>query len=51
MKKITKRDVFFFFMGLVTLFFLDIIFNWEEAIHVMMEGFKDGSEAGQKSFK
>jgi hypothetical protein len=51
MKKITKRDVFFFFTGILTLFFLDIIFNWEEAIHVVKEGYRNGYEAGKNFSK
>jgi hypothetical protein len=46
MKRITRRDVFFFFMGLVALIFLDIIFNWEEALQAMKDGWRDGYEAG-----
>jgi hypothetical protein len=46
-KKITKRDVFFFFMGIAVLFFLDIIFNWEETVNIIKEGYNDGYEAGE----
>lgn len=50
MKKLTKRDVFFFIMGLATLIFLDVILNWTETLEVFEKGFKDGYEAGKSSF-
>ncbi len=51
MKKLTKRDVFFFMMGIATLFFIDIIFNWAETLEVIEKGFNDGRKAGSNSFK
>jgi len=36
MKKITKRDVLFFFLGLLTFFIIETIYNWEgskKAVH------------------
>jgi hypothetical protein len=47
MRKITKRDVFVFFLGVVFCLILNIIVDWEK--HV--KAFKDGFKAGMKSTK
>lgn len=39
---ITKRDIKFFFLGVLTLIFIDLIINWEENKQAIIEGFNDG---------
>jgi hypothetical protein len=46
MKKITGRDIFFFFMGIAALFFIELVFNWEETVNIIKQGYNDGYEAG-----
>lgn len=40
--KITKRDVKFFFLGMLVLFLLEFIFDWNNAVGDFIEGFNDG---------
>jgi hypothetical protein len=40
MKKITKRDVAFFFLGIITLFLFEVIFDWEGHKAAFKEGFE-----------
>lgn len=40
--KITKRDVKFFFLGMLVLFLLEFIFDWNNAVDDFTEGFNDG---------
>ena len=42
MKKITKREIIAFFIGIVFCFIIDMIFNWNENINDFKKGFKDG---------
>lgn len=35
---ITKRDVKFFFLGILTLIIIDIVFNWPDAKKSFMDG-------------
>lgn len=47
MKKITKRDVFVFFLGIVFCFVLDVILDWNSHVKAFKEGFKEGYNAPQ----
>ena len=40
--KITKRNIIFFFAGILTLFLIQCIIDWEGTIGAMTQGFKDG---------
>lgn len=42
MKKITKRDVAAFFLGMLFLFFLDTVLNWEDAKNAFAKGYQNG---------
>ena len=44
MKKITKRDIFFFFLGIFLMLILDIVMNWNDYIKES----KIGSDAFMK---
>lgn len=44
MKKITKRDVKFFFLGILTVLLLELVLNWEENVKAFEAGFKGGYE-------
>jgi hypothetical protein len=39
--KITKRDLGFFFLGVFVVFFVDLIFNWNDNIAAFKRGFND----------
>ncbi len=39
MNKITKRDVTFFLLGILTLFIIETIWNWEENVNAFNRGF------------
>ena len=47
MKKpnITKRDVKFFFLGILVMFLFEIIYNWKDVKRGFNEGWKEGSES------
>jgi len=38
MKKITKRDIGFFVLGLLAMLLIELVFDWERSV----QGFKDG---------
>lgn len=48
MKRITKRDVAFFFMGLVAFFIIDSLVNWNETGAAFKKGYYDGRKSGLK---
>ncbi len=50
MKKldITKRDVKFFFLGILAFFIIDIIFNWHDAINSFMDGWNSATQTEVK---
>ena len=37
-RKITKRDIVFFFLGLLAAFVIDIFYNWEESVQTFHDG-------------
>ena len=41
MKKITKRDVFFFFIGIFTMLIIESVWDWENTV----KAFKAGANA------
>lgn len=45
--KITKRDVRVFFLGILTVLFLELVLNWEENIKAMKMSYKEGYEAAR----
>lgn len=40
--KITKRDLSFFILGILTLLTIQFALNWEDAKNSFIEGFNDG---------
>jgi len=46
MRKITKRDVAFFFMGLVAFLIIDSVFNLDETVVAFKKGYEDGRKSG-----
>ncbi len=50
MKKITKRDIFFFFLGILLMLIVDIVMNWnnsDKAIKAGSDAFMNKVEKGQ----
>ena len=47
MKKIdiTKRDIKFFFLGVLVMFIFEMIYNWQD----VKKGFHEGWDAGRKT--
>ena len=41
MKKLTKRDVLFFFAGLMAMLVIEALYDWEGAKKDFMKGFND----------
>ena len=50
MKKlnITKREIVFFFLGLVTMFIFEIIFDWKEVKSGFQDGYNDARNEAKK---
>ncbi|MFA5329656.1 MAG: hypothetical protein WC384_17815 [Prolixibacteraceae bacterium] len=46
-KRITKRDVACFVIGMFTFLLIDAIWNWDESV----KGFKDGWNDGARNMK
>ncbi|SDC90935.1 hypothetical protein SAMN04488104_100927 [Algoriphagus faecimaris] len=51
MKKITKREIIAFILGLFTFIVLDTALNWEEAKEAMRKGYEDGRKYEMESVK
>jgi len=45
--KITKRDVRVFFLGILTVLFLEMVLNWKENVKAIEEAYKEGYEAAK----
>ena len=47
MKKldITKRDIKFFFLGILVMFLFEIIYDWKDVKRAFMAGWKDATES------
>lgn len=43
--KITKRDLLFFFLGIMTLFIIDLVWDWENNVKAFKEGMAGASES------
>ncbi|MBN1198677.1 MAG: hypothetical protein JXN62_00415 [Bacteroidales bacterium] len=46
--KITKRDLLFFFAGIVFTAIISLILNWENNVRDFKEGFNEGYNSTQK---
>ncbi|POS01005.1 hypothetical protein [Flavobacterium croceum] len=46
--KITKRDIKFFFLGVLSLFIIETFFGWNDVIKDMKRGFIDGYNEAKK---
>ncbi|MEB2781636.1 hypothetical protein U3A58_14660 [Algoriphagus sp. C2-6-M1] len=42
MKRITKRDLVFFVLGLFAFFLFETIYDWEENVKAIKAGYEDG---------
>jgi len=49
--KITKRDLLFFFIGVIIMILINLFWNWDSNVKVFKEGFQEGynSERVEKS--
>jgi len=41
MKKITKRDILFFLLGMFTFLVFEIIYDWDNSVKSFYKGFND----------
>ena len=42
--KITKRDITFFFLGIICLFIFEAIYDWEKTVDSFNRGWHDGAK-------
>lgn len=42
MKKITKREIIVFLLGIFTLFLIEIIYDWDGTKNAFQKGYRDG---------
>lgn len=49
MKKITKRDVFAFLLGVLALFLIETILNWKEVKADFLSGYNLATQASKAS--
>jgi len=45
MKKITKRDIIAFILGILFTFLLDVLLNWEGHVKAFNEGLKNAQKS------
>ena len=43
--KITRRDIKFFLLGILTMFVIETLYDWEGTINAFMEGFNDAKSS------
>jgi hypothetical protein len=46
--KISKQDVKFFFLGVLSLFIIETILGWNDVVKDMKKGYIEGYNAGRK---
>ncbi|WP_339791553.1 hypothetical protein [uncultured Imperialibacter sp.] len=46
--KITKRDVLFFCIGVVAMFVLEVVYDWDDHKKAFDEGYKKGYSSSKK---
>ena len=44
MKKITKRDIGFFVLGLLAILLIELVFDWERSVQDFKDGFNSVSD-------
>ena len=44
MKKITKRDIGFFVLGLLAMLLIELVFDWERSVQDFKDGFNSVSD-------
>lgn len=44
MKKITRRDVLFFILGLFTMLIIESVYHWKDSVNSFKAGFRDGAK-------
>ncbi|WP_158607127.1 hypothetical protein [Pontibacter oryzae] len=49
--KLTKRDVLFFLIGIITFFLIDFVRNWEGHKKAFKEGYNQGYKSYSKAEK
>lgn len=45
MRKITKRDVLFFFLGIFAFFLFETVYDWEGTKDAFQKGYNDGKKS------
>ncbi|MFP4025275.1 MAG: hypothetical protein ACLFVR_12190 [Thiohalospira sp.] len=45
MKKITKREIVAFILGILFIFLLDVLFNWNAHVKAFKEGIKNAQKS------
>ena len=48
MKKITKRDVFFFFLGILIVLFIEIVCDWGNVVKGVKDGWTENHPGAEK---
>jgi len=48
MKKISKRDILFFFLGIFAFFLFEFIYDWDETKRVFQNGYENNKNSSQK---
>ncbi|MBU1486066.1 MAG: hypothetical protein KKG25_14550 [Bacteroidetes bacterium] len=48
MRNITKRDILFFTLGLITFFMIESIYNWDSTKKSFMNGWNDSQSGKMK---
>lgn len=46
--KISKRDIKFFFLGVLSLFIIETILGWNQVVKDMKQGYIEGYKAAKK---
>jgi len=48
MKKITKRDVFFFFLGILIVLLIEIVRDWDNVVKGAKDGWNENHPRAEK---
>ena len=48
-RKITKKDIFFFFIGMATVVLIDIIWDWDKYVRAFNDGYSESQRIESKN--
>lgn len=48
LKRITKRDILFFFLGIVTMILIEVVSDWDAHVNAFKKGYNEAHEEANR---